>query len=109
MTIRKQAALAQKMAQRGMPANWLQQDPRAPNYTGGALMSSLKVHHPEPVHYPEYAGWHRKAQVDRTDAHPVPTVNPSVWLEAKSDHLKHRPERRPEKQLIPRDWEGGEP
>ena len=30
-------------------------------------MSSLKVRHPEAVHYPEYAGWHRKAQGDPTD------------------------------------------
>lgn len=79
LTIREQAALAQKTAQRGMPANWLQPDPRAPNHRGGAYMSSLKVRHPEAVHYPEYAGWHRKAQGDPTDQRGVPPVNPSIW------------------------------
>jgi hypothetical protein len=83
LTIREQAARAQKAAQRNMPANWLRPDPRAPNHPGGAFMSSYKVRHPEAIHLPEYAGWHRKAQDDPTDKRGVPPINPSIWQQPK--------------------------
>ena len=49
MTIRKQAALAQKTAHAACRRTGAAGS-SGPNYTGGAFMSSLKVHHPGPVH-----------------------------------------------------------